>query len=84
MFVLQENIIDKTENLTKENQSYKSIVCMACNLQGQDVGVHSFIALLNSHRLSSSFISSSLSSQILGPRNLILSVPLKVVHTEGM
>ena len=28
--VLQENIIDKTENLTKENQSYKSIVCLVC------------------------------------------------------
>ena len=26
--VLQENIIDKTENLIKENQSYKSIVCI--------------------------------------------------------
>ena len=32
--VLQENIIDKTENLTKANQSYKSmgksIVCIVC------------------------------------------------------
>ena len=28
--VLQENIIDKTENLVKENQSYKSIVCIVC------------------------------------------------------
>ena len=29
-FVLQKNIIDKTENLTKENQSHKSIVCIVC------------------------------------------------------
>ena len=28
--VLQENIIDKTENLSKENQSHKSIVCIVC------------------------------------------------------
>ena len=28
--VLQENVIDKTENLIKENQSYKSIVCIVC------------------------------------------------------
>ena len=28
--VLQQNIIDKTENLIKENQSYKSIVCIVC------------------------------------------------------
>ena len=28
--VLQQNIIDKTENLIKENQSYKNIVCIVC------------------------------------------------------
>ena len=28
--VLQEIIIDKIENLIKENQSYKSIVCIVC------------------------------------------------------
>ena len=28
--VLQENIIDKTENLIKENPSHKSIVCIVC------------------------------------------------------
>ena len=47
-------------------------------------GFHSFIAHLNSHRFSSSFISSGISSQILEPRYLILSVPLKTVRTGGM
>ena len=28
--VLQQNIIDKTENLIKANKSYKSIVCIVC------------------------------------------------------
>ena len=28
--VLQEIIIDKIENLIKENQSHKSIVCIVC------------------------------------------------------
>ena len=28
--VLQQNIIDKTENLIKENQPYKSNVCIVC------------------------------------------------------
>ena len=28
--VLQQNIIDKTENLIKENQLYKSNVCIVC------------------------------------------------------
>ena len=69
--MLQENIIDKTEKLIKEKQSYKSIVCIVCN------------SLLNSHRFSSSFVSSGISSQILGPKNLI-SVPLKTVRTGGM
>ena len=35
-------IIDKIVNLIKENQSHESI-----SLQGQDMGFHSFIALLN-------------------------------------
>ena len=92
--MLKEIIIDKMENLIKkpykknlikENQSHKSIAYKSLrSLQGQDVGFHSFIALLNSHRLSSSFISSGISSQILGPRYLIFSVPLKTVRTGGM
>ena len=31
--VTQENNIDKTENLIKETQSYKSIVCVVCKGQ---------------------------------------------------
>ena len=48
------------------------------------MGFQSFIALLNSHRVSSSFISFGISSQILGPRNLIFSVSVKTVRTRGM
>ena len=45
---------------------------------------HNFIALLNYRRVSSSLISSGIRSQILWPINLILSVPLKTVHSGGM
>ena len=31
--VLQENIIDKTENLIKEKQSHKHIVCIVCSFE---------------------------------------------------
>ena len=50
--VLQEVIIDKIENLIKENQSHKSIACIVC--KGR-MWVFSFFALLDSDRLSSSF-----------------------------
>ena len=30
LLALQENIIDKTKNIIKENQSHKSIVCIVC------------------------------------------------------
>ena len=39
---------------------------------------------LNSKRLSSSFISPGVSSQILESRNIILSVPLKAVRAGGI
>ena len=31
--VLQENIIDKTENLIKEKQFHKHIVCIVCSFE---------------------------------------------------
>ena len=72
--VLQEVIIDKIENLIKENQSHKSIACIVC--KGR-MWVFSFFALLDSDRLSSSFwlVLVDLSSQINDSSDCLTSSP---------
>ena len=75
ILLIKEKILLKKTNPIKVLFAY---------LQGKDMHCHSFTALLNSHILSDYFISAGISSQILGPRNLIPSVPLKTVRTGGM
>ena len=64
ILVLLEVLLIKKTLFDKANP----IKILFANLQGQDVDFHFFIALLNSQRLSNSFISSGASSQILRPK----------------
>ena len=61
------------ETLHQKKQSLS--IKVLHNLHGYNIGFH-FIAFLNSLRLSSCFISWGKISQVFGPRNFIISVPL--------